>query len=296
MKNKKISAFLSLLFPGLGHLYIKKYADGLVFIIATAFLWYVMLFPPNSQALNLSSSRAYIFWLGFVVVYCYAIADSYRKAGGEVDASKKHFSVSLLVAGGVAFLFVVSGLLIFKGYWRPISYSSNWKYEGVAITSEYCNMMANPEIVRLSDGSWMMYTHGWPRNDDSRNDIYGYSSRDGVSWKAEGMLIERASMPAAVQLPDSRVRIYFVRNTAEASGMMSAVSSADGLHFSIEDGYRFLIGGGAPKDVSGFKPFYAVIVRGDPKDITTMAHLNIIKLEQGGYRIFFDEGGMRADG
>ena len=295
MKNQKISVFLSLLFPGLGHLYIKKYADGLAFIIATAFLWYVMLFPPNSQALNFNSPRAYVFWLGFIVVYYYAVTDSYRKAGGEVDASKKHFSVSLLVAGGVAFLFVVSGLLIFKGYWRPISYSSDWKYEGVVITSEYCNMMANPEIVRLSDGSWMMYTHGWPRNDDSRNDIYGYSSRDGVSWKAEGMLIERASMPAAVQLPDSRVRIYFVRNTAEASGMMSAVSSADGLHFSIEDGYRFLIGGGAPKDISGFKPFYAVTGQGDPKDITTMAHLNIVKLEQGGYRIFFDEGGMRAD-
>lgn len=77
--------------------------------------------------------------------------------------------------------------------------------------------------------------------------------------------------------------------------MMSAVSSADGLHFSVEDGHRFVIGGGASKDVSGFKPFYAVTGQGDPKDITTMAHLNIIKLEQGGYRIFFDEGGMRAD-
>src|SRR3989344_3794526 len=92
MKNQKNSALLSLLFPGLGHLYIKKYADGLVFIIATAFLWYVMLFPPNSQALNFSSPRSYIFWLGFAVVYCYAIADSYRKTGIEVNASKKSFS------------------------------------------------------------------------------------------------------------------------------------------------------------------------------------------------------------
>jgi hypothetical protein len=77
--------------------------------------------------------------------------------------------------------------------------------------------------------------------------------------------------------------------------MMSAVSSADGLHFSIEDGYRFLIGGGATKEISGFKQFYAVSGQGDPKDITTMVHLNIVKLDQGGYRIFFDEGGMRAD-
>ncbi|GEM_PF-1443775 len=294
-KSKKISALLSLLFPGFGHLYIKKYADGAVFIIATAFLWYVMIFPQNSQALDFGSLRSNIFWLGFIIVYCYAIVDSYRKAGGETSVSKKSFGAYIFIAGGVVFLFMLSGLLVFKGYWRPFSYSSNWKNEGIVITSEYCNMMANPEITQLSDGSWMMYTHGWPRKDDSRNDIYGYSSRDGLRWKAEGMLIEKASMPAAVQLPDGRIRLYFVRNTSEASGVMSAVSSADGLYFSIEDGYRFLIGGGAPKDVIGYKQFYAVTGPGDPKDITTMAHLNIIELEQGGYRIFFDEGGMRAD-
>ena len=297
MKNRSVAALLSLLFPGLGHLYIKKYADGAVFIIATAFLWYVMIFPPNSQALNFNSPRAYIFWLGFAIVYCYAIADSYQKAGGGANVFKKPFSAPLLAAGGIALLFMMSGFLIFKGGWRPFSYSSDWKKEGVVITSEYCNMMANPEIVRLSDESWIMYTHGWPKevNDGSRNDIYGYSSRDGLNWKAEGMLIERASMPAAVQLPDGRIRLYFVRNTAEASGMISAISSADGLNFSIEDGYRFVIGGGAPKEISGFKQFYPVTGQGDPKDITTMAHLNIIKLEGGGYRIFFDEGGMRAD-
>ena len=294
-KSKKTSALLSLLFPGLGHLYIGKYTDGAVFIIATAFLWYVMIFPPNSQALNFGSLLSNIFWLGFVIVYCYAIADSYQKTRSETNASKKSFGAPLLATGGITLLFVMSGLLIFKGEWRPFSYSSDWKNEGIVITSEYCNMMANPEITQLSDGSWIMYTHGWPRKDDSRNDVYGYSSRDGLHWKAEGMLIEKASMPAAVQLPDGRIRLYFVRNTAEASGVMSAVSSADGLNFSIEDGYRFLIGGGATKDVSGFKPFYAVTGQGDSKDIITMAHLNIIKLEQGGYRIFFDEGGMRAD-
>ncbi len=294
-KSKKTSALLSLLFPGLGHLYIGKYTDGAVFTIATAFLWYVMFFPPNSQALNFGSLHSNIFWLGLVIIYCYSIADSYQKTGGKADVSKKYFGAPLLAASGIIFLFAMSGFLIFKGEWRPFSYSSDWKNEGIILTSEYCNTMANPEITQLSDGSWIMYTHGWPRKDDSRNDVYGYSSRDGLRWKAEGMLIEKASMPAAVQLPDGRVRLYFVRNTSSASGVMSAVSSADGLNFSIEDGYRFLIGGGATKDVSGYKQFYSVKGRGDPKDITTMAHLNIIKLEQGGYRIFFDEGGMRAD-
>ena len=32
MKNKKVAAFLSLLFPGFGHLYIGKYIDAIVFI------------------------------------------------------------------------------------------------------------------------------------------------------------------------------------------------------------------------------------------------------------------------
>src|SRR3989338_10549710 len=100
MKNKKITVLLSLLLPGLGHLYIKKYVDGIVFIAAAAFLWYAMLFPSNSQALNFNSPRAYIFWLGFTLVYFYAIADSYRKAGGEINASKKSFGAHLLMGSG----------------------------------------------------------------------------------------------------------------------------------------------------------------------------------------------------
>src|SRR3989338_10014671 len=116
MKNKKISALLSLLFPGLGHLYIKKYVDGAVFIIATAFLWYVMIYPPNSQALNFSSPRSYIFWLGFAIVYCYAIADSYQKAGGEANVFRKPFSAPLLAAGGIALLFVAGGRALFFNF------------------------------------------------------------------------------------------------------------------------------------------------------------------------------------
>jgi radical SAM protein with 4Fe4S-binding SPASM domain len=94
MKNKKTSAILSLLFPGLGHLYIKKYADGAVFVVAAVFLWYVMIFPQYSQALNFSSPRAYIFWLGFILIYSYAIIDSYQKTAGEVGALKRHFGLS----------------------------------------------------------------------------------------------------------------------------------------------------------------------------------------------------------
>lgn len=80
MKNKKYTCLLlSLLFPGLGHLYLGKYVDGVVFMLGIGFLWYA-LFAQNSQALNLSSPRSYIFWVGFTVIYIFAFIDCYRKA------------------------------------------------------------------------------------------------------------------------------------------------------------------------------------------------------------------------
>lgn len=85
MKNRKVAAFLSLLFPGLGHLYLGHYVDGVIFVIATAFLYYIAFFlkksgSVNPQALNFSSPRSYIFWAGVIFIYLYAIIDSYRKA------------------------------------------------------------------------------------------------------------------------------------------------------------------------------------------------------------------------
>ena len=76
-----MAALLSLLSPGLGHLYIGKYFDAIVFLVATGFLWYVAFVPSGSQAFNFSSPRAYIFWAGLVFVYVYAIVDAFRKAG-----------------------------------------------------------------------------------------------------------------------------------------------------------------------------------------------------------------------
>lgn len=80
MKNKKQSSLiLSLLFPGLGHLYLGKYVDGVVFMLGIGFLWYA-LFAKNSQALNFISPRSYIFWVGFTAIYIFAFTDCYRKA------------------------------------------------------------------------------------------------------------------------------------------------------------------------------------------------------------------------
>ena len=79
MKNKKVVCLLSLLFPGLGHLYLGRYTDGIVFMLGIGFLWYA-LFAENSQAMNFDSPRLYIFWIGSVVIYLFAFIDSYKKA------------------------------------------------------------------------------------------------------------------------------------------------------------------------------------------------------------------------
>ena len=79
MKNKKIVYLLSLLFPGLGHLYLRKYTDGIMFALGIGFLWYA-LFAENSQAMNFDSPRSYIFWAGFAAIYIFAFIDSYIKA------------------------------------------------------------------------------------------------------------------------------------------------------------------------------------------------------------------------
>ena len=196
-------------------------------------------------------------------------------------------SIALILAGTFT-------IKIYKGYWRPFSYSREWKNEGIVLKAkDYCNYMANPEIAELPNGTWIMYTHGWPRDNTSKNDIYAFSSPDGLNWKSAGMVIENASMPAAVKLPDGKIRLYFVRNTSEANGVMSALSS-DGLAFRVEEGHRFAIGGGAPKDIENFAPYYKVTNESGAQKIKHMAHLNIVELKGGGYRIYFGEGGMKA--
>lgn len=79
MKNKKIVCLLSLLFPGLGHLYLGNYTDGIVFMLGIGFLWYA-LFAENSQAMNFDSPRSYIFWTGFSAIYIFAFFHAYKKA------------------------------------------------------------------------------------------------------------------------------------------------------------------------------------------------------------------------
>lgn len=78
MKDKKIAALLSLLFPGLGHLYIGKYIDGAVFLIIALFLWFITFL--RSELIFQFSNQTVIVLLALIGIYLYSIFDSYRKA------------------------------------------------------------------------------------------------------------------------------------------------------------------------------------------------------------------------
>lgn len=78
MKNKKVAALLSLLFPGLGHLYIGKYIDAVVFIIGAGVLWYA-LFLRGYFLMISANPRYYLVLIALIFIYLYSIFDAYRK-------------------------------------------------------------------------------------------------------------------------------------------------------------------------------------------------------------------------
>jgi len=77
-KNKTLAGLLSLVFPGLGHLYIGRYADGAVYLLGTGVLWAVIVLK-GSYLLEMGGLRALVFWGGFMAVYLYALVDVIRK-------------------------------------------------------------------------------------------------------------------------------------------------------------------------------------------------------------------------
>lgn len=79
MKNKKIAAFLSLLFPGLGHLYLGKYIDAVVFIAATGFLYYAIFVKSYLLLTFQSPAKAVLVFGALIFIYSYAIIDAWKK-------------------------------------------------------------------------------------------------------------------------------------------------------------------------------------------------------------------------
>ncbi|MBI2086147.1 hypothetical protein HYT74_02280 [Candidatus Daviesbacteria bacterium] len=78
MKDKKVSILLSLLFPGLGHLYIGKFIDAIVFISGAGILWYAFLLK-GSYLMSTRSPNYYLVLGALIIVYLFSIFDSYRK-------------------------------------------------------------------------------------------------------------------------------------------------------------------------------------------------------------------------
>lgn len=78
MKDKKVAALLSLLFPGLGHLYIGKYVDAVVFMAGAGVLWYAF-FLKGYYLKSVGDPRFYLVLGALIVVYLYSIIDSYLK-------------------------------------------------------------------------------------------------------------------------------------------------------------------------------------------------------------------------
>lgn len=76
MKNKNTAILLSLILPGLGHIYLQKYFDGIVIGGVTIFVWIVVYFI--STSMNVFSGRAAVITLALIFLYAYSIFDVVR--------------------------------------------------------------------------------------------------------------------------------------------------------------------------------------------------------------------------
>lgn len=77
MKNKTLAGLLSLVFPGLGHMYARRYTDGIVFMLGAGAVWGAIVLK-GSYLFEMGGLRALVFWGGLVAVYLYALVDSVK--------------------------------------------------------------------------------------------------------------------------------------------------------------------------------------------------------------------------
>ncbi len=76
MKDKKIAIFLSLLLPGLGHLYLRKYFDGVTLVGVAIFVWIILYYV--STSMSIFQGRALVITLGLIFLYAYSVFDTLR--------------------------------------------------------------------------------------------------------------------------------------------------------------------------------------------------------------------------
>ncbi|MBU2592186.1 MAG: hypothetical protein ABH867_03065 [Patescibacteria group bacterium] len=76
MKNKT-AIWLSLLLPGLGHLYLKRYFDGIAISAAAILVWVVEIHL--ASAMPVFSGKALVITGALIFLYLYALADVYKR-------------------------------------------------------------------------------------------------------------------------------------------------------------------------------------------------------------------------
>lgn len=134
-----------------------------------------------------------------------------------------------------------------------------WVREGVVFEDETLN---NPAVVANDDGSLRAYLM------QGDGIVSAVSSDQGRTWQLEPGRRVDGSHAAAIKLDDDRVRLYYVERPPPAP-VVSAISD-DGLTFTAEPGSRLAPGGPGDPDGGGF------------------AHLNVVALPDGGFRLYYD--------
>ena len=77
-KDPKLAALLSILFPGLGHLYIGQYFDAVVFLVGAGILYYA-LFTKSSYLMTFNNPRSFLVWGALLFISLYSLIDAFRK-------------------------------------------------------------------------------------------------------------------------------------------------------------------------------------------------------------------------
>lgn len=116
--------------------------------------------------------------------------------------------------------------------------------------------ITDPDVVRLTDGSWRMYYTEFPGS------IRSARSADGLVFRVEGLRFANASVSSSLVEADGTTRLWFQSLDARLKGAIHAASSRDGLAFAI-DGREVLTAGRitAPDGHGAFHP--AVVRAGD---------------------------------
>jgi len=115
------------------------------------------------------------------------------------------------------------------------------------------------EIVKIKNNFYRMYF-------EEKGVVYSAISSDGINWTQEAGSRVEGTMPALLELPNRRTRIYYQRIIDGKEVFLSAISE-DGLNFQKEEGVR--------------------LSAGDAYDSLGIKVPNIIKLPNGGYRMYY---------